>query len=146
LGGEKVATVIVADQQLSLSIGRRGHNVRLAAKLTGWKIDIFSDSQVSGDAELAQAVDPGRLLRSNVESDATTKLLEIEDLPGMGGIVAEILRGAGFDTVEKIANADLSAVSSLPKFGQKTAAKLIETARDFLGLQKPEMNLHDTEE
>ncbi|WP_050989508.1 transcription termination factor NusA [Leptospirillum ferrooxidans] len=147
LGGEKVATVIVADQQLSLSIGRRGHNVRLAAKLTGWKIDIFSDSQVTGDSELAQSIDPGRLLRNNAESsDSTPKLLEIEDLPGMGGIVAEILRGAGFDTVEKIANADLASVSSLPKFGPKTAAKLIETARDFLGLQKPEMNVHDTEE
>lgn len=65
---EKAGTVIVPDNQLSLAIGREGQNVRLAAKLTGWKIDIKSESQVrasvdeelfgSGNSDDAQAVNP----------------------------------------------------------------------------------------
>ena len=48
---EKAGTVIVPDNQLSLAIGREGQNVRLAAKLTGWKIDIKSESQVRASVE-----------------------------------------------------------------------------------------------
>ena len=49
--GEKIAQVVVPDYQLSLAIGKEGQNARLAAKLTGWKIDIKSESQKSAEAE-----------------------------------------------------------------------------------------------
>ena len=52
---EKAAKVIVPDNQLSLAIGKEGQNVRLAAKLTGWKIDIKSQSQAEEDMDIADA-------------------------------------------------------------------------------------------
>ena len=131
---DKVATVVVANQQLSLSIGRRGQNVRLAAKLTGWKIDIFSEQQYEAD-RLARS--GGEPTDSDVESPrAGEALLTLEDLPGMGGNMADALKAAGFDTVEKVAIASAEDIAKLPKFGPKTAAKLIETARDFMGYPK----------
>ena len=54
---EKAAKVIVPDNQLSLAIGKEGQNVRLAAKLTGWKIDIKSQSQAEEDMDIADAGD-----------------------------------------------------------------------------------------
>ena len=52
---EKAAKVIVPDNQLSLAIGKEGQNVRLAAKLTGWKIDIKSQTQAEQDMDIAEA-------------------------------------------------------------------------------------------
>ena len=129
---DKVATVVVANQQLSLSIGRRGQNVRLAAKLTGWKIDIFSEQQY--EADRMARVGPGE--PSQELPEASEAVIALEDLPGMGGNMADALKAAGFDTVEKVANASAEDISKLPKFGPKTAAKLIETARDFMGYPK----------
>lgn len=135
MGAEKVATVIVQDAQLSLAIGRRGHNVRLAAKLTGWKIDIFSESQMQSEMVANERAERVASLAESLESSqGEPVLLQIEDLPGVGGNMAEILKEAGFDTVEKIAQASVDALAALPKFGPKTAAKLIQTAQDFLGI------------
>jgi N utilization substance protein A len=135
VGAERVATVIVQDAQLSLAIGRRGHNVRLAAKLTGWKIDIFSESQMQSDMVANERAERVASLAESLEtSQGEPVLLQIEDLPGVGGNMAEILKEAGFDTVEKIGQASVDALAALPKFGPKTAAKLIQTAQDFLGI------------
>lgn len=131
---DKVATVVVANQQLSLSIGRRGQNVRLAAKLTGWKIDIFSEQQYESDRQARLGGDEGGD-DAGLGDPVETQVL-LEDLPGMGGNMADALKAAGFDTVEKVANASAEDVAKLPKFGPKTAAKLIETARDFMGYPK----------
>ena len=135
MGAEKIATVVVQDTQLSLAIGRRGHNVRLAAKLTGWKIDIFSETQMQ--AEQGNDERAGRVASlSETLGEASTEpaLLKIEDLPGVGGNMAEILKEACFDSLETIAHASVEVIAALPKFGPKTAAKLIQTAQDFLGI------------
>ena len=129
---DKVATVVVANQQLSLSIGRRGQNVRLAAKLTGWKIDIFSEQQYEADRQARLGGEEGE----GSLPESAPVLLAIEDLPGMGGNMADALKAAGFDTVEKIADANIDEIAGLPRFGPKTAAKLVETARDFMGYPK----------
>ncbi|MDL1899122.1 transcription termination/antitermination protein NusA [Anaerolineae bacterium CFX7] len=65
--GDKVATVIVADKQLSLAIGKEGQNARLAAKLTGWRIDIKSEAQVNEDLMRRQMEEQAKLswTRSN---------------------------------------------------------------------------------
>ncbi len=131
---EKVATVVVANQQLSLAIGRRGQNVRLAAKLTGWKIDIFSEQQYEAD-RIARTAEVGHEGETGIAPEGPSIIL-LEDLPGMGGNMADALKAAGFDTVEKVANAVAEDIAKLPKFGPKTAAKLIETARDFMGYPK----------
>ena len=54
---EKTARVVVPDNQLSLAIGKEGQNARLAAQLTGWKIDIKSQSQVEADMNAAETLD-----------------------------------------------------------------------------------------
>src|SRR5690606_16069664 len=70
---EKVAEVIVPDDQLSLAIGREGQNARLAAKLTGWRIDIKSASEISlGYQETAEAEAASRPLRRIVAVDEET--------------------------------------------------------------------------
>ena len=100
------AEVIVADDQLSLAIGKRGQNVRLASKLTGFSLDIRMPAQV-----------------------AERRALTIEALPGVGPKTAEALRTAGFGTVEAIARTTDEALRAVKGIGEKTAAKLIAAAR-----------------
>ena len=64
----KIARVVVPDNQLSLSIGREGQNVRLAAKITGWKVDILSESQI---AELSKPEEPAEEETTVVEEEGT---------------------------------------------------------------------------
>ena len=94
--GEKSARVIVPDNQLSLAIGKEGQNARLAAKLTGWKIDIKSQSQVEqmiADGELAAeedtVADDGFDLDTAVESEDLFDLGDIEGLEGESDLGGE---------------------------------------------------------
>lgn len=83
--GDKVATVVVADKQLSLAIGKEGQNARLAAKLTGWRIDIKSESQVNEELMRRQMVEAA--LQAAQEPEAVE--------PGEGEAIAPIaLEGA----------------------------------------------------
>ena len=110
---EKKASVIVADDQLSLAIGKEGQNVRLAVKLTGWHIDIKSES-----AKKAAA--------------AAQKEQKMDDFTGLGGVgekTAEILVKAGFKTVDSLANATVESLTALQGIGEKTAQKIIDSAK-----------------
>lgn len=113
---EKKANVLVADDQLSLAIGRDGQNVRLAVKLTGWHIDIKSESKK--------------------KSEATAKIQQkIDDLTGLNGVgekTAEILVRAGFKTVESLAVAAVESLTALQGIGEKTAQKIINSAKKVL--------------
>jgi len=133
---EKSALVIVSDQQLSLAIGKKGQNVRLAAKLTGWKIDIYSESeydqmtQKDREREIEEAiVRESKLLEAQQGSRA-----KVEDIPGVGGKTAEILKGAGFDDVEKISSLTVEELTAVDGIGAKTAQKIIDGARELLGV------------
>ncbi|MFH1858223.1 MAG: transcription termination factor NusA [Candidatus Omnitrophota bacterium] len=103
------ALVIVEDDQLSLSIGKRGQNVRLAAKLTGWDIDIKSKSEVSKEAEL-----------------------DVGELAGVGSKLKAALQEAGFATVSSVANAALEVLMQVKGVGEKSAPKLIENAKAMI--------------
>ncbi len=103
---EKRAEVIVADDQLSLAIGKRGQNVRLASKLTGFSLDIRTPAQV-----------------------AERRALSLEALPGIGPKTAEALKEAGFLTVEAVARAGVEGLMQAKGVGEKTAAKLVEDAQ-----------------
>lgn len=105
----KRARVIVDDDQLSLAIGKRGQNVRLAAKLTGLDIDI----------------------RSRAQEKMLTQV-SISDLPGVGPKLAEELTKAGYDTVLKIARSSLEDLTQVKGVGQKTATKILEAAKELL--------------
>jgi N utilization substance protein A len=145
---EKSALVVVADQQLSLAIGKKGQNVRLAAKLTGWKIDIMSESEYDKarakerEKEITEAIaqtQKEQQIREQKEQQkeiekeaAVTKASSLLDLPGIGEKIAESLSNHGFETVEKIAQATPEALMEVPMIGQKTAQKLIQAAKELM--------------
>jgi N utilization substance protein A len=104
--------VIVADEMLSLAIGRRGQNVRLASKLTGWKIDVKSESKY------------GEALRAGYRS--------LLDVVGVSDIGADTLYQAGYGSAEALAEADAMEMSTLPGIDEERARGLIETARRYI--------------
>lgn len=106
--------IIVPDDQLSLAIGRRGQNVRLAAELTGWNIDIYSETKLEEMAKKAKKTlveslaieeSTATILYSQAfrspEEIASATLEELQKIPGLGGQVIEGIRKAAIDYVEK---------------------------------------------
>jgi len=116
--------VVVEDEQLSLAIGRKGQNVRLAAKLTGCMIDIMSKSEaVETDAEEAEAEDEAK-------QDATA--LSLDDLPRVGKKTKNALIASGYKDIENIANADIKDMLKVEGIGKATAEKIIKAAKELL--------------
>ncbi|MDR3330930.1 MAG: transcription termination factor NusA [Endomicrobium sp.] len=110
---EKKAEVLVFDDMLSLAIGRNGHNVRLAAKLTGWHIDVKSERQKKQENE--------QKLEKQIEN-----LEKFEDLNEQ---TIEILVKAGFTSIEKLALLSVDDLTALQGIGPKVAEKIIELAK-----------------
>lgn len=100
--------VIVPDDQLSLAIGKNGQNVRLAVKLTGWKIDVKSESMAASQ-----------------EEEGFKSLMKI---PGIGEAMAEKLYNEGFKSIAMIATTDSEMLSSIQGVGEKSASQWIEAA------------------
>lgn len=132
--GAEGAEVIVPDDQLSLAIGRRGQNARLAAKLTGWKIDIKSESEADTQlkeeiaaelfsAQPSESEDSPRTAASDGEADLT-------ELDGVGAKTATALRESGFSTIQSIAAATIDELLSVPGIGAKTAEKIQRNAAE----------------
>jgi N utilization substance protein A len=116
---QKVMEVVVEDRQLSLAIGKKGQNVRLAAKLTGWKIDIKSeeDKRKEVEAQLA-GIDFG------AGAEATRPLV----LPDIHEDVIAALKAAGYDTVEKVLDAGADNLATLPGFDADTVEAVLAAA------------------
>jgi N utilization substance protein A len=108
---EKGVLVVVEEDQLSLAIGKDGQNVRLASKLTGWQIDLITSH------ELEQ--------RERLQEHLT---MSIEEMVGVTDRIAELLKAAGINTVQKFANASDDELLEIPGLGPKTIEKLRETA------------------
>lgn len=117
--------VIVDNDQLSLAIGKRGLNVRLAAELIGAKIDIKSEEEVKG--EVADALS-AMLQVAMAESRRQTSVFEIDSLDQE---IAEMLDGAGYDDLDSILNASVEDLAQIPGIDEETSARIIETARDY---------------
>ena len=108
--------VVVPDEQLSLAIGRRGQNVRLASQLTQWQIDIITESQ---DSERRQ--------REFAERTALfQEALDVDE------VIAQLLVTEGFAAVEDIAYVEEEEMASIEGFDEETAAELQARARDWL--------------
>jgi len=120
---DKDALVTVADDQLSLAIGKSGQNVRLAARLTGWHIDIKSESQ----------------RKEAKEAKVSAGLAELSSLPGIGEKTAETLYAAGYSTVEYLATAQVSDLASLTGIGQKLAQRILDSAKKAIKEKKIEV-------
>jgi N utilization substance protein A len=108
--------VVVPDEQLSLAIGRRGQNVRLASQLTGWQIDIMTESQESERRQREFAE------RTQLFQEA----LDVDE------VIAQLLVTEGFASVEDVAYVDNSEVAAIEGFDEDTAEEIQARARDFL--------------
>jgi N utilization substance protein A len=109
---DKHLEVVVDDSQLSLAIGKKGQNVRLAAKLLGWKIDIKSEEEKRQEVELQMAA---------MAPPATTPL---ESVPGLGEGLIEKLGAAGVTTVEALADMTPEQLEAIEGIGPKTVEKI----------------------
>ncbi|MBQ4493019.1 MAG: transcription termination/antitermination protein NusA [Elusimicrobiaceae bacterium] len=112
----KKALVIVPDDQLAIAIGRDWQNVNLASKVSGWEIEVKSESQKNQEGAEAAALVKNALA----------------DVPGIGPKLAEVLTKAGFDSVEKIAKLNPEHLATLQGVGEKTAQKIIDGAKQYL--------------
>lgn len=144
---EKEMEVIVADDQLSLAIGKRGQNVRLASLLAGWRLDIKGESEKKREVEEQMVMlTEGRLavnddmelitLDEKVKTKGASEGGEengaaseadggITEIPGIGAKMAEKLRAAGIDTVEQLAAMTAGQLAEIPGLGIKTAEKIL---------------------
>ncbi|HUO54590.1 MAG TPA: transcription termination factor NusA [Rhodoblastus sp.] len=108
--------VVVPDDQLSLAIGRRGQNVRLASQLTGWDIDILTEAEESE-----------RRQKEFVErTQAFMAALDVDE------VVGQLLASEGFRSVEELAFVDAAEVEAIEGFDADTAAEIQARARDYL--------------
>src|SRR5437016_2033443 len=114
--------VVVPDSQLSLAIGRRGQNVRLASQLTGWDIDILTEQE---ESERRQAEFQNR----------TKMFMEALDIDEMA---AQLLTSEGFASVEELAFVPTEELAEIEGFDEETARELQARARDHLGQQEAE--------
>jgi len=108
--------VVVPDEQLSLAIGRRGQNVRLASQLTGWQIDIMTESQES-ERRQKQFVETTALFQEAMDVDE---------------VIAQLLATEGFTTVEDVAYVEPHEIAAIEGFDEETAEELQARAREFL--------------
>jgi N utilization substance protein A len=115
--------VIVDNDQLSLAIGKRGLNVRLAAELIGAKIDIKSEEEVKG--EVADAL-TAMLQEAMAEQRTQTNVHDIENLPADW---ADKLEEAGYDDLDSIVNASVEDLTAIDGIDADTAGQIIELAR-----------------
>src|SRR5579872_3016083 len=119
---EKHMEVIVDDSQLSLAIGKKGQNVRLAAKLLGWKIDIKSEEEKRQEVESAMAalVAPGAPVSVLIDH-------------GLAEEVVEKLIQAGVGTVEKLGNMTPEELETIPEIGPEMVEQIQQTVNAYYG-------------
>jgi transcription termination/antitermination protein NusA len=108
--------VVVDEKQLSLAIGRRGQNVRLASQLTGWDIDILTDTEESER-------------RQKEFSERTQMFMEKLDCDE---VIAQLLATEGFGSIEEVAFVDLSEIAHIEGFSEESAEAIQNQARDYL--------------
>ena len=108
--------VVVPDEQLSLAIGRRGQNVRLASQLSGWAIDILTEEQES----------ERRQIEFKERSELFMTGLDVDEM------IAQLLVSEGFETMEEVGYVALDDLTSIEGFDDETAEELQTRAREYL--------------
>jgi N utilization substance protein A len=116
--------VVVPDQQLSLAIGRRGQNVRLASQLTSWDIDILTEQEESE--------------RRQAEFEKRTK--SFMEALNVDEVVGQLLASEGFTSVEELAFVELKELASIEGFDEDTASELQTRAQDYLNQIEAELD------
>ncbi len=112
---EKSMVAVVEDDKLSLAIGKNGQNAKLASKLTGWKINILSESDYKSQKKLE-----------------TGPEIILTELQGVGEVLKEKLISVGIDSVQDLAKASLKELTKIEGIGEKKAKGLMESAKKYL--------------
>jgi N utilization substance protein A len=116
--------VVVPDDQLSLAIGRRGQNVRLASQLTGWDIDILTEAEES----------ERRQKEFNERSNTFMESLDVDE------VIAQLLASEGFASVEEIAYVEPHEIATIEGFDEDTAGEIQNRALEFLERRETELD------
>ena len=116
--------VVVPDEQLSLAIGRRGQNVRLASQLTGWNIDILTEAEES-ERRQKEFLSRTELFMSAINVDE---------------VVGQLLASEGFRTVEEVAYVDLPELAGIQGFDEDTASEIQNRALGYLAEREAEFD------
>ena len=115
---ERSMEVIVPDDQLSLAIGRKGQNVRLASRLSGFKLDVRSESEAEDEARQSRA--------------------SLVSVPGISDVTAEILYQNGFKSPEEVVRAEESALAEIEGLGAEKAASTLKAVKAYVEMKAEE--------
>jgi len=121
---EERVEVVVPDEQLSLAIGRRGQNVRLASQLCGWQIDIMTETQES----------------ERRQREFTERTALFQEALDVDEVIAQLLVTEGFSTVEEVAFVGEHEIANIEGFDESTAEELQARAREFLDKEAAELD------
>lgn len=125
---EQKMTVVVDDEKLSLAIGRNGQNARLASKLTGWKVNILSETQYNDkkrrEAEL---------------------LIPVGQVEGIGAKIRDRLIEADISSAQRLASATIESLTKIEGIGEKTAENLIDRAKNIVVQVEAEYDKREAE-
>jgi len=116
---EKIMEMVVEDSQLSLAIGKKGQNVRLASKLIGWRIDIKSEEEKRAEIE------------SQISQMQESVPTPIENMPGLTPALAQKLIAANITTIEQLADLAPEDLENIPGIGLKTVEKIKDVLSEY---------------
>lgn len=136
---EETIEIVVPDDQLSLAIGKKGQNVRLAAKLTEWRLDVLKESEY---AEI-------RKERMQDQEQELKDFYEMYNLDNLEGVDTETVAGlveAGYDDIEKLSNASFDEVAEVLECSEDKAVSIINMALDYLTSKFEELESDDSGE
>lgn len=130
---EQKANIIVAEDQLSLAIGKHGQNVRLASQLVRWELDLYTFEQWEEELKKQDAEDALEDKKEHPElvEKSPKKESDLSMLSGVGDKMIEQLSEAGFDSIKKIASASVEDLTQIKGLGKIRAQKLIEEAQSL---------------
>ena len=111
--------MVVEDSQLSLAIGKKGQNVRLASRLIGWRIDIKSEEEKRAEVE------------SQMQQLQETIPTPLENMPGLTASLVQKLNAAGIGTVEQLANLSPEELENIQGIGEKTIEKISDALSEY---------------
>ena len=123
---DRAMEVIVPDDQLSLAIGKKGQNVRLASRLTGWRLDVRGEAEAEEEARNARA--------------------SLMSVPGIGDVTAELLYQHGFKSAEELAASDVETVAQVDGVSPEKAAAIIGSAQKHVEQKRLEAEARAVEE
>ncbi len=126
---DSAMTVAVEDDKLSLAIGKNGQNARLASRLTGWKINIMSETDYN-----------------EMKHREAELMVPIGKLSGIGDVLEERLVDAEINTVKDLADSPLEDIVEIEGIGEKTAERLIERAKEFMVEHEEKLRIQAEEE